>query len=358
MGINLLITDFFPKKGPGYDVNMPFIKYLVEKYGATIRTLTECKESLEKSKKDHSVLPIIPDIHLCSYFGPERQEAFSLFPSPRTRVLFISTENLLIGHQRQIGRCQNFEHVDFFLNTNLILMEEADKVAYFPPYTKQFYFPYGSYHYDVVSEWNNRRKLLIESENPEAATLMDKHIANKRKFCAFVSRHGVYGEGSKLREIMMEKVYAYKKVDCAGTFRNNMFGYIVPEDGFLDWIGKYKFMICFENSRGPGYITEKILQVYLAGTIPIYWGHRDTTMRMFNPKAMIYVDSYDDALKEIIRLDNDPIAYRQMLNENLFLIDPNDPDSPFNCAQLYILLDHIVSSVWKGDISADTLKQT
>lgn len=36
---------------------------------------------------------------------------------------------------------------------------------------------------------------------------------------------------------------------------------------------KYKFAICYENSRGDlGYITEKIFDCFFAGCIPIYWG--------------------------------------------------------------------------------------
>jgi hypothetical protein len=38
-------------------------------------------------------------------------------------------------------------------------------------------------------------------------------------------------------------------------------------------IKKYRFNICYENTKGaPGYITEKIFDCFAAGTIPIYWG--------------------------------------------------------------------------------------
>ena len=36
---------------------------------------------------------------------------------------------------------------------------------------------------------------------------------------------------------------------------------------------QYRFSICYENSSDmPGYITEKIFDVFAAGTIPVYWG--------------------------------------------------------------------------------------
>jgi hypothetical protein len=38
-------------------------------------------------------------------------------------------------------------------------------------------------------------------------------------------------------------------------------------------LSRYKFSICFENARDiPGYITEKILDCFRAGCVPVYWG--------------------------------------------------------------------------------------
>lgn len=40
----------------------------------------------------------------------------------------------------------------------------------------------------------------------------------------------------------------------------------------VEVMSKYKFSICFENCRIPGYISEKIFSCFAAGTIPIYLG--------------------------------------------------------------------------------------
>ncbi len=37
----------------------------------------------------------------------------------------------------------------------------------------------------------------------------------------------------------------------------------------------YRFSVCFENSRFPGYVTEKIFDCFFAGTIPVYLGAPD-----------------------------------------------------------------------------------
>ena len=45
-----------------------------------------------------------------------------------------------------------------------------------------------------------------------------------------------------------------------------------------DVLGKYKFGFCYENtSEIPGYITEKIFDVMMAGTVPIYLGPENTS---------------------------------------------------------------------------------
>jgi hypothetical protein len=48
-------------------------------------------------------------------------------------------------------------------------------------------------------------------------------------------------------------------------------------------ISQYKFCICLENISYPGYITEKIIDCFHAGVIPIYLGAPDVCD--FIPKA-------------------------------------------------------------------------
>ncbi len=45
----------------------------------------------------------------------------------------------------------------------------------------------------------------------------------------------------------------------------------------LKVLEKYKFVLCFENTAFPGYITEKLFDSFFAGCIPIYYGAPDIT---------------------------------------------------------------------------------
>ncbi len=55
----------------------------------------------------------------------------------------------------------------------------------------------------------------------------------------------------------------------------------------------YRFNIAFENRDLPGWVTEKLLNAFLAGAVPIYWGTRDVE-RYFNPKAFINAADFAD----------------------------------------------------------------
>ena len=83
----------------------------------------------------------------------------------------------------------------------------------------------------------------------------------------------------------------------------------------------YKFTFAMENSDINGYITEKIMNAYIAGSIPIYWG-TSKVKTIFNPKSFIYLNDYnsfEEAAKDIISISNDNERYNAMINEPIFI---------------------------------------
>ena len=72
-----------------------------------------------------------------------------------------------------------------------------------------------------------------------------------------------------------------------------------------------------ENSLGDGYMSEKIVDFFLAGTIPIYYG--DFLLEEFiNPKSYILIKGekdIDQKIEYIKKLDNDDNLYKGMLKE-------------------------------------------
>ena len=79
----------------------------------------------------------------------------------------------------------------------------------------------------------------------------------------------------------------------------------------------YRFSIAFENNIVDGYITEKIINSFLAGCIPIYDG-TDDIYKYFNRKSFINATDFDSIEKlaeYVIKVDNDPELYNKYVQE-------------------------------------------
>ena len=59
-------------------------------------------------------------------------------------------------------------------------------------------------------------------------------------------------------------------------------------DGAAQTFAAYKFTVAFENTQVHGYVTEKLINPYLGGSVPIYWGAPDLTELGFNTKAFVH----------------------------------------------------------------------
>jgi hypothetical protein len=129
------------------------------------------------------------------------------------------------------------------------------------------------------------------------------------------------------RNKIFNLVNQYKHVDSAGKYLNNMGKKVkldchYTSEEFINFIAQYKFMICFENTIEGTYITEKIVNPFLARTIPIYFG-TSYCNQVFNKDAFLYLEdesekSFHTLLEKIKELDYDDTKYLQMVNQQVF----------------------------------------
>mgnify|MGYP002081783418 CR=1 FL=1 len=147
--------------------------------------------------------------------------------------------------------------------------------------------------------------------------LPDEFYLGKERFCNFVVSNG---NGIPEREQFFKKLCERKKVDSAGRYLNNM-----PDgknvDDKIEFQKQYKFTIAFENSIMDGYITEKIVQAWAAGTVPVYYGGNGVA-KDFNRKAFIDVtefESMDACIEHVLYLDEHPEAYLRIAKEPIFV---------------------------------------
>ena len=130
----------------------------------------------------------------------------------------------------------------------------------------------------------------------------------RRGFCSFVVSNSEFGD--PIRTEFFRALSKYKPVASGGRYLNNVGG---PVEDKMAFCRNYKFNIAFENSSFPGYTTEKIMDAYVAQTIPIYYGNPKVEVD-FKRDSMIFVKDRDDidrAISEIVRLDNDDDAYME-----------------------------------------------
>ena len=86
----------------------------------------------------------------------------------------------------------------------------------------------------------------------------------------------------------------------------------------IDTYKDYKFVIAMENCRKDGYVTEKILNAFYSGAIPIYWGSSNIN-DLFNPNAFINVNnfnSFDECVHYAINMSQEKIT--EMTNEKIY----------------------------------------
>lgn len=172
-----------------------------------------------------------------------------------------------------------------------------------------------------------------------------------KKFCNFIYSNEFAGNGAFLRKDFCKKLMQYKQVDCPGMVLHNMDADRLPSrwskdsyQGKVNFLRNYKFTIAFENSLMDGYTTEKLIQPFMAGSIPIYYGN-PLVAEEFNRNAFIdcgvFDNDFDAVIEEVKRIDSDSELARYMI-----LQSPMRNDYDFAWEEH--LLDFLINIVENG----------
>ena len=162
--------------------------------------------------------------------------------------------------------------------------------------------------------------------------IFNPDIEDKNAFASFV----VGNPNCSQRNDFFKLLSKYKRVDAGGKLFKNVDIDLPTETSKIEFLSTRKFNICFESMTYPGYVTEKILHAFYAGTIPIYWGN-PLIEADFNSKAFINCHNYksfDEVVDVISKLDNDEELYNNMLMQPAFSAD---------VAPSYILLNNFLN---------------
>ena len=92
-----------------------------------------------------------------------------------------------------------------------------------------------------------------------------------------------------------------------------------------------------ENSSADGYVSEKIIQSFISGTIPIYYGDY-LIDEYINPKSYILIKGekdINDKIEYIKSIDNDNEKYKSIMREKV-IIDNNFIEKIDNELKLFL----------------------
>jgi len=131
--------------------------------------------------------------------------------------------------------------------------------------------------------------------------------------------------GHKIRHAMCDNI---KRIDYYGS----KFQWIATKDiGIKD----YMFSVAIENSSVPNYFTEKIIDCFLCGAVPVYWGCSNIE-KFFNPKGIITFSNVNDLKTKTL-----PSLTKEKYEEMKPYVEQN-----FEAAKKYIvMIDWIHNSI-------------
>lgn len=171
--------------------------------------------------------------------------------------------------------------------------------------------------------WDGPRRQNINAqlhhgyeERVELERLMKPRPARARpgRFCAYVAANPVL-----YRRRAVEALERIAPVDQFGAAADRP----LPRSKY-ELLPDYRFNLCFENSTFPGYHTEKPLQAWVGGCVPLYWSAPWWTLD-FNPGAIINrVDfpSLEDFAERVAEVETTPGLWEEIAAEPLLLQPP------------------------------------
>lgn len=242
---------------PGTDIEKQFFKILLEKV-----------LNREIKVVDSMLIPV--DIQLESVYAASSKPNFS------TRLYRFVNSNLPRG-------------IDFSNQTHSINQQPTGNARFNIFYTGENERPpagiwnaYLSFDLHSFSErntylplwWITSSDLLFSKTSPflgkeiRISDLMQSRVPNfhnRRKFCvAFI------GKGYPMRMHAITALSRIGKVDVFGAVARNT-KYTQAKNKY-ELSQDYKFVLAFENDLYPGYVTEKPVEAWATGAVPLYWG--------------------------------------------------------------------------------------
>lgn len=125
------------------------------------------------------------------------------------------------------------------------------------------------------------------------------------------------------RVIFLDKLDKRLPVRYGGSYKNNIGGKLegcYATDNLTAFYKNSKFCITMENTKIGHYITEKIINGFKAGVVPIYWGSQHVAEHFNSKRFIILEDTTDESINRVIdrMASMSDEEYFKMVNEPIF----------------------------------------
>jgi hypothetical protein len=142
----------------------------------------------------------------------------------------------------------------------------------------------------------------------------EKRSFSDRQTCSFVYSNS---KANSMRDEIFFTLNKHIKILSGGRLHNNI-GYRISNK--LEFLKGFKFDLSIENGSYPGYVTEKIMDAFAAGIVPIYYGD-PLIEKDFNPNSFINLMNFSDleqAATYIASVESNETIYDSYINAPKF----------------------------------------
>lgn len=217
---------------------------------------------------------------------------------------------LFIGIGQTKGDVQNFKGIKLLLEGEPSYQGDTENDCYYLGPTRSKNPRHLQFFYAQFASTVAGLHRLIE---PRTAGHGKNFLLYRSKNCIAHREQAFYNVCENMKGIRGATCHATK---CFGGYK---MAHVHTETGY--WVdnskkGKYRFELAMDKTNMRGYVSEKILNAFMAGSVPIYYGTTDV-FKLFNRNAFIFYDIENPsaAIEKIQYLENNHSAYSEILSQ-------------------------------------------
>lgn len=126
-----------------------------------------------------------------------------------------------------------------------------------------------------------------------SSRIIDKHskVYRKRKDVSMIVSKKQWCSGHKFRHQIASRIKHHQILDMWGEAFKPM-----PQGAKILSLAEYRYSVTVENSKDKNYFTEKLIDCFRTGTVPVYWGS-DSISEHFNMDGIIYFSTMSELEK-------------------------------------------------------------